>query len=269
MVNTAAISTLPASTTELYAQLLFVALQRLGLDAQGYFESPERAAAASDAFSTLWLIVELAAAGGDPAQLDQPRFERTRELDSLTALRPLAQELDAGARQQLAALNGSGWLEVQPHHWSRFMPPRGTDVMSTLALAWLAEAAVLGDELVGWLANPQVLRRVVELLAVLIELALQGAPPQDVEHLPLSRSAVSEEERRAVIDVWRAQQAVLAPSGVVPKASENEPEPAVRPAGARPGREVGRPAGRRQRLQLVFAGISLCLALVVWLWLVP
>jgi hypothetical protein len=208
VMNTAAISTLPESTNELYAQLLFVALERLGLDAQAFLAAPERARAASDAFCTLWLTVELAASCAEPSQLDDARFDRTRHLPSLPKLRTLARGLDEGAIQQLSSLNGSGLLVVSPECWLRCMPPRGTDVMSTLGLAWLAEAAVLGDELVVWLSDSRVLRRVVDMLAILIEQGpLQAAAANDAGHLPLSRSVVSEEERLALLDVWQAERA--------------------------------------------------------------
>jgi hypothetical protein len=89
--------------------------------------------------------------------------------------------------------------------------------MSTLALAWLAEAAVLGDELVVWLSNSKVLRRVIDALAFLLEETLQAGPALEAAHVPLSQSVVTEGERNALIDVWKAQNNPSKTSGIVLK----------------------------------------------------
>jgi len=222
MLNTASLSTLPQSTHELYAQMLYVALQRLGLDAQAYLDDPERARAASKALSVLWLAVELAASD-DPSSLQAGRFERTRELPSLKQLRPLASGLEPAAREQLSSLNGSGLLDVEPELWERLVPERGTDVMSTLALAWLAEAAVLGDELVVWLSSSKVLRRVIDALAFLLEETLQAGPALETAHVPLSQSIVSEGERNALVDIWKAENNPSKASGIVLKQQAASP----------------------------------------------
>ena len=100
--------------------MLYVALQRLGLDAHAYLDDDERARYASKALSVLWLGIELAAS--DDRALARPRFERTRELPVLTQLRPLARGSSEDARQQLAALNSSGLLDVAPELWLRASP---------------------------------------------------------------------------------------------------------------------------------------------------
>jgi hypothetical protein len=224
MLNTASFSTLPQSTHELYAQMLYVALQRLGLDAHAYLDDPERARSASKALSVLWLAIELAASE-EPARLQAGRFERTRALSSLEQLRPLASGLEEAAREQLSALNGSGLVDVEPELWERLVPQRGTDVMSTLALAWLAEAAVLGDELVVWLSNSKVLRRVIDALAFLLEETLQAGPALEAAHVPLSQSVVTEDEHNALIDVWKAENNPSKTSGIVLKQPPAIPPP--------------------------------------------
>lgn len=230
MLNTASLSTLPQSTHELYAQMLYVALQRLGVDAHSYLDDPERARAASKALSVLWLAIELAASE-HPSRLQEGRFERTRELPSVAQLRPLAQGLEASAREQLAALNGSGLLDVEPDQWEGLVPPRGTDVMSTLALAWLAEAAVLGDELVVWLSNSSVLRRVIDALAFLLEETLQAGPALAQAHVPLAQSVVSEDERTALIDLWRVENSPSKTSGIILKPTVTALKPSEPDAG--------------------------------------
>jgi hypothetical protein len=262
MLNTASLPTLPQSTSELYAQMLFVALQRLGLDAHAYLDDPERARAASQALSVLWLAIELAASD-EPAQLREARFDRSRDLPSLTQLRPLAKGLEEAAREQLSALNASGLLDVEPEAWQRLVPARGTDVMSTLALAWLAEAAVLGDELVVWLSNGAVLRRVIDALAFLLEETLQAGPALAAAHVPLSQSVVGEDERNALIDVWRAENNPAIASGIVLKAAD-------RPAAGAPARKpLPADAGWSGPSLLLFAAVSvavmLLVLLVVWL----
>jgi hypothetical protein len=263
MLNNVAISTLPPSTHELYAQLLYVALQRLGLDAHAYLDDEERARSASKALAVLWLAIELAAADADKSTLQPARFERTRALPVLTQLRPLALGLSEEARQQLSALNGSGLLDVPPELWERSVPARGTDVMSTLALAWLAEAAVLGDELVVWLSDSSVLRRTIDGLAFLLEETLQDGSAMDAAHVPLSRSVVSEDERNALIDVWRAEQNPVFASGIVAK-------PVQRTAAAQPLLNDVRLAilerfarNKTPRQLLLLAGISLGLLLLL------
>jgi hypothetical protein len=264
MLNTASISTLPESTNELYAQMLFVALQRLGLDAHSYLADRERAHAASKALSTLWLAVELAARA-DPTALTETRFERTRDLPSLPELRPLAKSLEPAALDQLAVLNGSGLLDVDPERWERLLPARGTDVMSTLALAWLAEAAVLGDELVVWLSSSIVLRRVIDALALLLEETLQGGPSMDVAPVPLSGSVIGEAERNALIDVWRAESNPATTSGIVAKPDKrvSSMPPAAR---ARRGPSKAKAAWSPRAVALV-AAFTLILLLVLRLWL--
>lgn len=257
MLNTASLSTLPQSTHELYAQMLFVALQRLGLDAQRYLDDPERAHAASKALSVLWLAIELAASE-EPGRLRDGRFERSRDLPSLVQLRPLAKGLEEAGRAQLAALNGSGLLDVDPDQWERLMPDRSTDVMSTLGLAWLAEAAVLGDELVVWLSTSTVLRRVIDALALLLEETLQAGPALEAAHVPLSRSVITEDEHNALIDVWRAENNPTIASGIVLK-------PAKRVTAA------PAPAPRRvvwsARQAFLFAVLSLGVLLLLGMWL--
>jgi hypothetical protein len=253
MLNTASLSTLPQSTNELYAQMLYVALQRLGLDAHAYLDDPERARAASKALSVLWLAIELAASD-DPKRLQEGRFERTRELPSLAQLRPLASGLEEAAREQLSALNGSGLLDVDPELWERLVPPRGTDVMSTLALAWLAEAAVLGDELVVWLSSSKVLRRVIDALAFLLEETLQAGPALAAGHVPLAQSVVGEDERNALIDVWKAENNPSTASGIVLKQPAAIP-PALKSREPDPGWSAPR--------LFIFAAISLVLVLVL------
>lgn len=257
MLNTASLSTLPQSTNELYAQMLYVALQRLGLDAQAYLDDPERARAASKALSVLWLAIELAASD-DPSRLQEGRFERTRELRSLKQLRPLAGSLEESAREQLSSLNGSGLLDVEPELWERLVPERGTDVMSTLALAWLAEAAVLGDELVVWLSNSTVLRHVIDALAFLLKETLQAGPALAAAHVPLAQSVVSEDERNALIDVWKAENNPSTASGIVLKTASTVP-PALR------SREPD--AGWSAPRLFIFAAISLLMLLVLGLLL--
>jgi hypothetical protein len=262
MPNTAAILTLPESTTELYAQMLYVALQRLGLDAHAYLDDEERARYASKALSALWLAIELAADSGDKSTLSATRFERARDLPVLAQLKPLARGFSEEARQQLAALNGAGLLEVSPELWQRAVPARGTDVMSTLALAWLAEAAVLGDELVVWLSDSAVLRRVIDGLAFLLEEALQDGPAMEASHVPLSRSVVSEDERNALIEVWRAEQNPVLASGIVLKPAQRT---AAAPAATK--RRIARLerflSNTTPRQQLLVAGVCLCLLFVL------
>lgn len=262
MLNNAAISTLPDSTNELYAQMLYVALQRLGLDAHAYLDDDERARYASKALSVLWLGIELAAASDDNSALSAPRFERTRELPVLTQLRPLARGLSEDARQQLAALNSSGLLDVAPELWLRAIPARGTDVMATLALAWLAEAAVLGDELVVWLSDSAVLRRVIDGLAFLLEETLQDGPAMDASPVPLSRSVVSEGERNALIEVWRAEQNPVLASGIVLKPAQRT---AAAPAATKRGLAIFERflANRTPRQLLLGAGVCLCLLFLI------
>ena len=255
MLNTASLSTLPQSTNELYAQMLYVALQRLGLDAEAYLDDPERARAASKALSVLWLAIELAATD-EPAGLQAGRFERTRALSSVEQLRPLAAGLEAEAREQLSALNSSGLLDVEPELWERLVPPRGTDVMSTLALAWLAEAAVLGDELVVWLSSGKVLRRVIDALAFLLEETLQAGPALAAAHVPLSQSVVSEDEHNALIDVWKAENNPGKVSGIVPKTAPSVPS-ALKP------REPD--AGWSAPRLFIFAALSLLVLVVLGL----
>jgi hypothetical protein len=239
--------------------MLYVALQRLGLDAHGFLDDPERARAASKALSVLWLAIELAASEA-PGTLRDGRFVRSRDLPSLPQLRPLAKGLEEAAREQLAAMNGSGLLDVDPEQWARLVPSRGTDVMSTLALAWLAEAAVLGDELVVWLSDSSVLRRVIDALALLLEETLQGGPAL-AAHVPLSRSVVSESERNALIDVWQAENNPAIASGIVAKPTRRASDaPRARASGQRT------PPWGAQRL-LLFAVISLGLLLLLGIWL--
>ena len=257
MLNTASLSTLPQSTSELYAQMLYVALQRLGLDAHAYLDDPERARAASKALSVLWLAIELAASD-DPSRLQEGRFERTRALPTCTQLRPLAGGLEQAAREQLSALNSSGLLDVEPELWERLMPPRGTDVMSTLALAWLAEAAVLGDELVVWLSNAKVLRRVIDALAFLLEETLQAGPALEAAHVPLSQSVVSEDERNALIDVWKAENSPSKTSGIVLKQT-SAVHPALKSTEPDPGWSAPR--------LFIFAAISVLVLLILGLLL--
>lgn len=259
MQNTAAISTLPDSTNELYAQLLYVALQRLGLDAHAYLDDDERARSASKALAVLWLAIELAAAGGDKSRLSAARFERTRDLPVLAQLQPLARGLSEEARQQLAALNGSGLLDVSPELWQRAVPARGTDVMSTLALAWLAEAAVLGDELVVWLSDSAVLRRVIDGLAFLLEETLQDGSPMQAAAVPLSRSVVGEDERNALIEVWRAEQNPVLASGIVMKPAQRT---AAAPASARLT-FIERVRQNKPSRQLVLIGITAACMLLI------
>lgn len=256
MLNTASLSTLPQSTNELYAQMMYVALQRLGIDAHAYLDDPERARAASKALSVLWLAIELAA-NEDPSALQEGRFERTRALSSLPQLRPLAKGLERAAREQLSALNSSGQLDVEPEQWTRLLPARGTDVMSTLALAWLAEAAVLGDELVVWLSSSQVLRRVIDALALLLEETLQAGPALEAAHVPLSQSVVSEDEHSALIDVWKAESSPSTASGIVLK--QQDLPPALRS-------RAPDPAWAAPRL-FMFAVLSLAVLLLLGLLL--
>jgi hypothetical protein len=266
MQNTAAISTLPDSTNELYAQMLYVALQRLGLDAHAYLDDDERARSASKALSALWLAIELAAAGGDKSALSATRFERTRELPVLTQLQPLARGLSEEARQQLASLNGSGLLDVSPELWQRAVPARGTDVMSTLALAWLAEAAVLGDELVVWLSDSAVLRRVIDGLALLLEETLQNGSPLQAAAVPLSRTVITEHERNALSDVWRAEQNPVLASGIVAKPTQRTaaaPRVEKQTLQAVIQRLAHLTQNKTPRQLLLVAAISLCLLLIV------
>ena len=258
MLNTARLSTLPRSTNELYAQMLYVSLQRLGLDAHSYLDDPERARAASKALSLLWLAIELAASDDDPGRLQAPRFAAARALPVLAQLRPLAAGLEAEAREQLAALNGSGLLDVEPERWADLVPARGSDVMSTLALAWLAEAAVLGDELVVWLSNAAVLRRVIDALALLIEESLQAGPALAGAPVPLAQSVVSEDVRSALVELWRAQTNPTKPSGIVLKPAAGVP---AAPKSSEPDAGWGAP-----RLFL-FAAISLLVVLLLGLLL--
>lgn len=261
MLNTAGLSTLPQSTHELYAQMLYVALQRLGLDAHAFLDDPERARAASKALSVLWLAIELAASES-PGSLREARFERSRDLPSLPQLRPLAKGLEEAAREQLASLNGSGLLDVDPEQWTRLVPARGTDVMSTLALAWLAEAAVLGDELVVWLSNSLVLRRVIDALALLVEETIQAGPAL-AAHVPLSRSVVTQDERNALIDVWQAENNPAIASGIVAKPAKRVSEaPRIRA-----NRSAERPAPWSAPRLLMFSLVSLVVMLLLGIWL--
>jgi hypothetical protein len=236
--------------------MLYVALQRLGVDAHSYLDDPERARSASKALSVLWIAIELAASD-DPSRLSGARFERTRALPSLAQLRPLAKGLEETGREQLAALNGSGLMDVDPDQWERLTPARGTDVMSTLALAWLAEAAVLGDELVVWLSNSATLRRVIDALAFLLEEALQAGPVLPAAPVPLAQSVVTEDERNALIDVWRAENNPSKTSGIVLKGMNSEAElpPALR------SREPD--AGWSAPRLFIFAAISLTVLLLL------
>lgn len=261
MLNTASLSTLPQSTHELYAQMLYVALQRLGLDAHAFLDDQERARSASKALAVLWLGIELAASES-PSTLRDARFERSRELPTLPQLRPLANGLEEAAREQLASLNGSGLLDVDPEQWTRLVPARGTDVMSTLALAWLAEAAVLGDELVVWLSNSQVLRRVIDALALLLEETIQSGPAL-AAHVPLSRSVVTEDERNALVDVWLAENNPAIASGIVAKpAARTSEAPRVRA-----NRSAERPVPWSAPRLLMFSLISLAVMVLLGFWL--
>lgn len=256
MLNTASLSTLPQSTHELYAAMLYVALQRLGVDAHNYLGDPERARAASKALSVLWLAIELAASE-DPSRLQEGRFERTRELPAIAQLRPLAAGLEDSAREQLAARNSSGLLDVEPEQWERLLPARGTDVMSTLALAWLAEAAVLGDELVVWLSDSSVLRRVLDAFAFLLEETLQAGPALEQAHVPLSQSVVTEDERNALIDLWRAENNPSKASGIM-----------LKPVAAAPTLKSSEPdPGWSAPRLFIFAAVSLLVLLVLGLLL--
>lgn len=265
-MNTVALSIPPESTHELYAQLLFVALQRVGLDAQSFLDQPERARAASDAFEVLWLSVELGALCDSPGELADARFARTRDLASVQQLRGLAAGLDGGATQ-LRAVNAAGLMNMSPEQWHRCMPARGTDVMSTLALAWLAEAAVLGDELVGWLADGAVLRRVVDALAILIEQTLHEGSTPPGEHLPLSRSVLSEGQRKALLDVWRAQRTPSLVSAVISKPCANDTDPiSVAPSQASRASRAPVANSRARPLLLILAAVAACSAALAW-WL--
>jgi len=264
-VNTVALSIPPESTHELYAQLLFVALQRLGIDAQSFLQHPDRARAASEAFAALWLAIELGAHCDDPTALEVARFDRTREIASNPQLKALAEGLDAGA-SQLSAVNRAGLLDVPPEQWQRCMPARGTDVKSTLALAWLAEAAVLGEDVVGWLADGKVLSRVVDALAILIEQSLEEGPQLQAEHLPLSRSVVTEDQRKALLDVWRAQRNPSLVSAVVSKPSANDTAASARwRSSASPSARAGADAGKGR--SLLIAAALLCVGVLAWLML--
>ncbi|MET0389968.1 MAG: TIR domain-containing protein, partial [Polyangiales bacterium] len=212
MQNTAATILLPASLFQAYARLLRAAADRLGLADDLLLGDRERRRIASEAFTTLWAIVDLAYSQDDAQRMSLPRFARLRHYrKTLEALRPLAENLSSEAAEQLALLVDAGVFDVAPEQWASVAPQPEAALAGTLR----QEGAALGAELSHWLTQADTLRLLVELFAVLLESGFAAEAPLPKPGAPLALRSLIDEERLAALEVWRTRRQTVLVSQIV------------------------------------------------------
>lgn len=190
--------------------LLDAAAARLGVSVESCLASDLTRLAVCDAFSLAWIAIETAAEA--PADA-----------------RSLAEGLDPSLVAALRELNATGALELPPDDWQVLAPEQGAEPEATLRAAFLAHSALFGPALLLWLIEPKRLRRIVEAVAVALELTFRQARlPMRAQPLTASELSAADHALIAALFSTHAKRLpshkVAKPSAARPAAGQAEPQ---------------------------------------------
>ncbi|MET0387538.1 MAG: TIR domain-containing protein [Polyangiales bacterium] len=221
MQNTAATFLLPSSVYRAHSLLLRAAAERVGVDGDLFLADRERRQTVSDVFATVWLAIEWASVHNEQSRHDSrqqiARFARIRHFEPLPGLTQLARGLSEEGIRQLALLSAAGAFVLAPEQWvddPDALEAEPDHLM--LANAFASEGGLLGDELSAWLIQPETMRRVIELFAILLLHAFAEDDPLAVRMEAPEMRAVSKRERHAMLELWKATQGRVFVSQIVP-----------------------------------------------------